>query len=226
MKKLFIIGNGFDKAHGLQTGYEDFHQYLKTTYPNANEEDEQLPEVSPTPDGGVDCDDTEAVGFITRLITQAEPKSEQWSALEESLGKLDFSEVFDWLPEQTDKEGDIDMWATSYQNEDLASILSVVIAKLSDYFTDWINTINLSNVQQIAAFENLIESEDVFLNFNYTETLEVVYQIENKRICHIHGKRGEELIFGHGEDESDDTYDRNMRFYTGAEDILSNIHYM
>lgn len=226
MKKLFIIGNGFDKAHGLQTDYEDFHQYLKTTYPNANEEDEQLPGISPTPDGGVDCDDTEAVGFITRLITQAEPKSEQWSALEESLGKLDFSEVFDWLPEQTDKEGDIDMWATSYQNEDLASILSVVIAKLSDYFTDWINTINLSNVQQIAAFENLIESEDVFLNFNYTETLEVAYQIENKRICHIHGKRGEELIFGHGEDESDDTYDRNMRFYTGAEDILSNIHYM
>lgn len=226
MKKLFIIGNGFDSAHGLHTSYEHFHQYLKTTYPDANEEDDQLPGVYQTPDGGEDCDDIETVGFIMRLITQAEPNSEQWSALEESLGRLDFSEVFDWLPEQIDRDGDEDMWATSYQNEDVANELSVVIEKLSDYFTDWINTINLSKVQQIAAFGNLIGSEDVFLNFNYTETLEVVYRVENKRICHIHGKRGEELIFGHGEDESDDTYDRNMQIYTGAENTLSEIHYM
>lgn len=95
MKKLFIIGNGFDRAHGLRTSYEDFHQYLKITYPDANEEDEQLPEVFQTPDGGIGCDDIEAVGFIMRLITQAEPNSEQWSALEESLGRLDFCEEFD-----------------------------------------------------------------------------------------------------------------------------------
>lgn len=95
MKKLFIIGNGFDRAHGLRTSYEDFHQYLKITYPDANEEDEQLPGVFQTPDGGIGCDDIEAVGFIMRLITQAEPNSEQWSALEESLGRLDFCEEFD-----------------------------------------------------------------------------------------------------------------------------------
>ena len=54
-------------------------------------------------------------------------------------------------------------------------------------------------VQQIVALENLIESKDVFLNFNYTETLEIVYQVKAEKVCHIHGKRGEELIFGHGE---------------------------
>lgn len=226
MKKLFIIGNGFDSAHKLHTSYEDFHQYLKATYPGANEEDELLPGVSPDPDGGVSCNDIEAVGFIMRLITQAEPNSEKWSALEESLGKLDFSEVFDWLPEQTDSEGDVDMWATSYQNEDVASNLSVVIEKLSDYFTDWINTLNLSKVQQIAAFGDLIESEDVFLNFNYTETLEVVYQVKAEKVCHIHGKRGEKLILGHGADEGEDVYNRNMQIYTGAENTLSEIHYM
>ena len=26
--QLFIIGNGFDKAHGLPTGYKDFYRYL------------------------------------------------------------------------------------------------------------------------------------------------------------------------------------------------------
>ena len=27
--RLFIIGNGFDKAHGLPTGYMDFRDYLE-----------------------------------------------------------------------------------------------------------------------------------------------------------------------------------------------------
>lgn len=33
MKKLFVIGNGFDLAHRLQTSYEDFYMYLKSQYP-------------------------------------------------------------------------------------------------------------------------------------------------------------------------------------------------
>lgn len=28
MKRLYVIGNGFDKAHGLLTGYKDFANYL------------------------------------------------------------------------------------------------------------------------------------------------------------------------------------------------------
>ena len=36
-KKLFIIGTGFDKSHGLDTLYEDFHQYLRSEYPEADE---------------------------------------------------------------------------------------------------------------------------------------------------------------------------------------------
>ena len=31
--KLFIIGNGFDKGHGLNTSYWDFRTYLKNMYP-------------------------------------------------------------------------------------------------------------------------------------------------------------------------------------------------
>ena len=39
MTKLFIIGNGFDRAHRLlNTLYEDFHQYLVDNYPKASDE--------------------------------------------------------------------------------------------------------------------------------------------------------------------------------------------
>jgi hypothetical protein len=32
--KLFIIGNGFDKGHDLNTSYWDFRNYLKNVYPD------------------------------------------------------------------------------------------------------------------------------------------------------------------------------------------------
>lgn len=38
MKKLFIIGNGFDISHGLPTRYCDFQTYLKKEYPEASED--------------------------------------------------------------------------------------------------------------------------------------------------------------------------------------------
>lgn len=28
LNTLYIIGNGFDLAHGMKTSYEDFHQWL------------------------------------------------------------------------------------------------------------------------------------------------------------------------------------------------------
>lgn len=226
MNKLFIIGNGFDRAHGLKTSYEDFHKYLKKAYPDADEDAGQLPYVYPDKDGELVCDDNEAVGFLMRIITQAEPDSEQWSALEESLGVLDYSEVFDDLIEPLDNEGDLDMWANAYQNEDAANDLFVVVEKLSDYFTNWIESIDLTKICPIPSFSNLIHSQDVFLNFNYTETLEMVYQVKDENVCHIHGKCGENLILGHGREEKENEYTDNMSYYTGAEGILSEIHYM
>lgn len=35
MKRLFIIGNGFDRAHNLPTSYWDFRKYILTRYPDA-----------------------------------------------------------------------------------------------------------------------------------------------------------------------------------------------
>ncbi|MCH5248303.1 MAG: bacteriophage abortive infection AbiH family protein [Lachnospiraceae bacterium] len=252
MRNLFIIGNGFDRAHDLQTGYEDFHRYLKQTYPDADENTSMLPSVYQDQHGEICCNDSEAVGFLMRIITQAElslklrdmtleelelnlknieqeefeQRLKMWSALEKVMGELDYSEVFDVLTEPLDEDGDVDLWDDAYQNEDVATDLHVVIEKFSDYFADWIKTINIAKAKQIPSFKKLIESDDVFLNFNYTETLEVVYKVLAKNVCHIHGKQGEILILGHGRDEREEEYNHNMSYHTGAEDILSDIHRM
>lgn len=32
MKKMFLIGNGFDLAHRIPSSYDDFHNFLKEEY--------------------------------------------------------------------------------------------------------------------------------------------------------------------------------------------------
>lgn len=218
---LFIIGNGFDRAHGLKTSYEDFHDFLRSQYDVTDEEDMLYLDghMYQNKDGELDCDDDVAAGFLARLISQAEPDSEQWSALEDSLGKLDYSEIFDSVIEQYDKDGDPDYWRNVALYENMADSLSVVIGKFSLYFANWVHSIDIKKVKENKKFRGLMQPGDLFLTFNYTELLEEVYKVNS--VCHIHGKRGEKLVFGHGSD--DDHYEDNMGRYTGAESGLLNI---
>lgn len=44
------------------------------------------------------------------------------------------------------------------------------------------------------------EPEMLFFSFNYTKTLEKIYDI--KEVTHIHNYVGQKLVFGHGEDNA------------------------
>lgn len=47
---------------------------------------------------------------------------------------------------------------------------------------------------------DVFSNDDLYLVFNYTDTLEKLYQIDSKRICHIHGyvrNPNDTLIMGH-----------------------------
>lgn len=61
------------------------------------------------------------------------------------------------------------------------------------------NQISLDSIDKKIDFE----VESIFLNFNYTLTLEEVYKIPCENILHIHGdieKNYDSLIFGHNEE--------------------------
>lgn len=216
--KLFVIGNGFDRAHKLPTSYEDFRQYLLEQYPDSSVDDLIIPEGHPNADADYIYDDIDVVSYILWLVSNVE--GEEWNTLEHSLGFLEYGEIIDSLEMVFDEDGDPDYFKNLYIIEDFTANLIEPTIKIADFFSDWIDTIEIDEVEEIESFSSLIDPEqDRFLTFNYTSTLESVYGAQ--RICHIHGEQGNELVFGHGNDE--DYTDRYMEDYTGSETALSEI---
>lgn len=219
MRKLFIIGNGFDLAHDLPTKYSDFHNYLQETYPEADEDNESVPGFSIGSHGDMQFCKEEVVGYLMNLLTRS--SGEDWSNFEEALGCLDFGDAFFSLSEDLDEDGDPNPWHTVYNNEDLASTLADCVPMLKDLFSDWIDTIQLGHTQGIWEFASLITpNQDLFLNFNYTKTLETVYGAKN--VCHIHGVQGGDILVGHGEGALFD--EDHFSSYIGCEDELEQLH--
>lgn len=221
MSNLFLIGNGFDLSHGLKTSYEDFHQYLLTDYPDATSDRLIVPSTMMGSDGGWVCNVVDNVSLLLYLISNAEQNGDQWRDFERALGLLGFSECFDDLPEMFDDDGDRNPWHEVHNNEDRVADIGFMILNISDFFADWVMTIDIDkSIPSNPYFSRLIEKEsDYFLTFNYTETLEILYQVKN--VCHIHGKKGEALIFGHGNDK--DYSDYYVKYHIGAEDTIEYI---
>lgn len=225
MSKLFIIGNGFDIAHGLATSYDEFRKYLCSTYMNGRSKMTSMPEIPSVSIGSKGeeiCDMKEVASFLVYIISEAEPNGNKWGDLEASLERLNYDEAFDMLPEELDRDGDEDYWRKSYNNEDMASNLYYVVSYVKKLFTEWVETIDINVANKKSKFLTLIKSDDIFLTFNYTETLEDVYRVNEENICHIHGIKGEDILFGHG--KTKDNTDEYMMKNIGSEYSLTELY--
>lgn len=220
MASLFVIGNGFDLSHGIKTSYEDFHQYLLSEYHEAKSDVLIVPFNTTGHHGETVYDDDAIAGFLLYLISYAEPEGDKWSDLENSLGELPFGECFNGISADN-RDEDWDPWDDVYRNQDTAQNVEDSAIRIKTFFSDWINTITIDGKTPVNPnFLKLIDADlDLFLIFNYTRTLEILYKAKN--VCHIHGTQGEELIFGHGNTE--DNYEKNMGRYPGAEGALQHI---
>lgn len=265
MGNLFIVGNGFDLAHGLNTKYEDFHQYLKLVdYSLLNKPESR-----------------KILNFLIDIVDDAEIFDEyiddyRWTDFESSLNFLDFTnylerfsnydeiyghnyhesiyEDFDTLDSNLDYHGllacispgaELLDYKIDYRHnievikyveealneEDKIAIINKseslkileYCSNLHKYFSEWINTIKINkNIEKKIDFYNLINyNNSIFITFNYTKTLELLYEVNSSKICHIHGVQGGNIIFGHGGNEDRDI---EYREYVGSEYILESVY--
>jgi len=177
-RPLYIIGNGFDLMHRVQSSYYSFRESLG-----------------------------KRSGLLQALESALTPE-DIWADFEESLGKLNIElmasrDIVDMWLDNFDIFNDEDVGAAEYYMaiESAANPIITIVDELQKSFRKWVS--NLSIGTDDRPLSNLIDKDGKVLSFNYTEFPEVCYGI--KDICYIHGCRKnkkEKLVLGHRPDMS------------------------
>lgn len=188
IRNLFIIGNGFDVAHGLPTRYADFKKYLSERIKsNQGIKDIdgdyiKITEISRLPEQKIWCGKSVCAEYwkeeelIYWLVDEvSNSKSDmKWSDFETYLSELNIQAV-------------LNKWGYTVEN---VMKIQETLNDISGFFFRWVNTIDLSKAKKKLNMEKIIKGdENLVLSFNYTETLEKLYGVCEHSICHIHGKR-------------------------------------
>ena len=169
-KYLYIIGNGFDLHHGINSSYLNFRKWL---HDNAWETFMQIEEIYG------ECD------------------SEWWSDFESRLGSLDVMQYSTQVASQNSPDLLSEHCDRTWSDAQLAveKALQSVYLNLRYCFYNWIKQLNLPQKSRMID----LKATSIYLNFNYTKTLETIYRIKSDFILYIHGcVDGGEFVLGHG----------------------------
>ncbi|AUD63401.1 hypothetical protein BK010_07275 [Tenericutes bacterium MO-XQ] len=178
-KKIYIIGNGFDLHHNLPTDYFSFKKFVRNL------------------DAGL----IQKIDYIFEERGCHPDEIQWWSTLEEMLKTISefdyeqsFQNAFDGAEDDMDRAS---YWHDPKLYADIEAKELLIPIKLKEYFDIWVKSINFSKVE---ADPNIrFESDDIFITFNYTDTLQRIYKIDNNNILHIHGQIESEFILGHND---------------------------
>ena len=179
MKRLFIIGNGFDLNHGLPTRYTDFMNFMKSNHPDVSE------------------------NFITGIKKYSLPYFDQMDKIQEDILWNDMENIFgsyeimEMAEEHRDWNSEFDYHGPA--SREIRDMLHLPL-HISAYLNEWMTQVHKQVIKTSPQkrLQRLFDLEDSsYISFNYTTTLETVYKI--KHVWHLHGKFGETLIMGHNQ---------------------------
>lgn len=186
-KTLYVIGNGFDLMHGARSSYYDFS---KTLGKNSQ------------------------IRFYLENYLKAE---DLWADFEGALAKINVEAMcspmtidlfLDSMGAYDEDAGAAEFFAAT---EMAAGPITVISTDLKKRFRKWICSLKTNTDDR--PLKDIIKQGKV-LDFNYTEFIEDLYEVDENDICYIHGcrrkKKGcptEELVLGHMPGDSDSEYE-------------------
>lgn len=162
--KLYIVGNGFDLNHGRKTSYWDYRNYLSEKYPDLVYKFNMMEYTK-----GAEVD-----------------VNSRWSDLENALW-LDYDSAFS---EITDNYyPDLDSERTPGWDDigiEVNNRYGFIKKFTRDFFYEWIWNEDQQFIDNNFK-RHVFYSDSYFVTFNYTKTLENLYNIPEDHILHIHG---------------------------------------
>ncbi len=172
MKTLYIIGNGFDIAHGIKSRYADFRDFVRT-----------------------------ADSTLYQSLEELFDPNSLWSDFERALAEIDTDSIIDHATNYLESYAAED-WSDAYHHNyqyEIEQKIQLVTVDLLALFRRWILGLQIPSNHGNEILK--LDQDGLFLTFNYTSTLETLYRIPLSRINYIHNKAIDEhskLVLGHG----------------------------
>lgn len=212
--KLVIIGNGFDLAHRLKTSYADFlnwlldkilmnqslqSEFFSIPFDNSTEKLNILK--------GANSSNTSTSEFFREIIKDYNDKN--WVDIE----SIYFSMLIKYFKSFNQGSNSNDLKTLTKYVQKLNKDFDIIKIELEDYLKLIKFQNNAYRDDFITLFRDSLCSkssdkneETLFLNFNYTNTLNLYKELidkGNNNVLHIHGKLIDEknpIIFGYGDE--------------------------
>lgn len=184
MKKLVIVGNGFDKAHGLHTTFDDFIKY------SANYA-EKYSEFKNTSNCWYSVEDR-----FKELVLEK---------LSEIGTEIQVDEIVEEIIEThgLDENGEVSYY--DYRSEafkEEIEVVSKIVLLLVSFEADFLQYLRdlYSDAKIVGRFHPMKTLKELFdsaarvVNFNYTNIIELLYDF--RKVEHIHGNINDKIVIG------------------------------
>lgn len=226
MSRIFIIGNGYDVARRGDTRYSNFKTWLfenylvntnyivnnKLNYETISEKtslDSRLVKIcfenneeNKQKEDEFENNELElSAAFVYIYMNRID---EKWKEFEEDLAKIPLYSIINEY-KNSNESNKINL-PTSFGGSVCKEVDILTNINISRLFSKWICSLSNKKIKlNKSAFENDIikdiQDDDIFIIFNYTNTLEEILGVKNEdsRFYHIHGRADnpDSIVVGH-----------------------------
>lgn len=180
---LYIIGNGFDIHHELNTSYGAFATWLK-------------------------ANNTPLYNRCSEYLMGDNPAL--WNEFENCFSYIDYDRIEDeasvFLHSYSTEN-----WSDSYHHDyqyEIEQITKDLSINLIQAFTEWVSVVDRQISNSSCVTSKIPLNPDAhFLTFNYTSTLTKIYNIPTEQTKHIHGSCSHGgIVLGHAYEVAPDQF--------------------
>ena len=164
---LFIIGNGFDLAHGIKSSYWNFREWLGNNRSNL-------------------------IGMMDIFFSN---QRDVWSSIEQALGEYNEESILDYCRPDEEFDYDHSLSSSARVEDSPMAIFRPVLEEFRQAFRDWVNSIEISGIEKVYKLNT--DSRYLSFNYTDTLETEYGIAQNKVTHIHGSRLNDEEYIIGH-----------------------------
>ena len=164
---LYIIGNGFDLAHGIKSSYWNFREWLGNNRSNL-------------------------IGMMDIFFSN---QRDVWSSIEQALGEYNEESILDYCRPDEEFDYDHSLSSSARVEDSPMAIFRPVLEEFRDAFRDWVDSIEISGIEKVYKLNT--DSRYLSFNYTDTLETEYGIAQNKVTHIHGSRLNDEEYIIGH-----------------------------